>query len=405
MWNRLLTWITCFCLLFSCGCGKKEPNPDAAVSPKPETAELSEQIFGMWFSYIEYRDLCQGMSEEEFSSFCSEAVKNMQSIGINRLYLHAAAFTDAFYDSEIYPRTAVLPDIDYDPFLIFSKTARASGMKVEAWINPMRSVTVSEAVNLPEDFIIRRWIEENNERVRQSGDRYYLNPAYPEVRALIVSVAEEIMNRYEIDGIHMDDYFYPYDTERNFDAYVFSLEQEKNPELTLEEFRTANTDQMVKELHDAVKRKNPKLMFDISPAGNIENCLTMIYANPYHWAQQGTVDYILPQIYWGYLHPIKPFEPTLEEWLKVVEGTKTALVPGLAAYRIGVYQNVSNDDTINREFIENTDLMARQVETSLQHGCMGTAFFSYASFFAPTEETAENVEKEIIHIKNLAGLN
>jgi uncharacterized lipoprotein YddW (UPF0748 family) len=345
------------------------------------------------------------MNEEQFSAFCDQAVENMKSIGVNRMYLHAVAFTDAFYDSKIYPATNVLPGIDYDPFLIFSKKARNAGIKVEAWINPMRSVTVEEMAEIPEDFIIRKWVSENNERVRQSGTRYYLNPAYPEVRELIVSVVKELMEKYELDGIHMDDYFYPYGTEKNFDAYIYSLAQEENPELTLEEFRTSNTDQMVREIHDAVKAKDPTLLFDISPAGNIENCLTLLFANPYHWAEEHLVDYISPQIYWGYLHPVKPFEPTVEEWLNVVEGTGVALVPGLAAYRIGTAENVSSSEEANKEFQDNDDMMVRQIQTALEKGCKGIVFFSYQSFFAPEADAAENVEKEIIHIKTLAGLN
>ena len=133
--------------------------------------------------------------------------------------------------------------------------------------------------------------------------------------------------------------------------------------------------------------------------------MTLLFANPYHWAQEHLVDYISPQIYWGYLHPIKPFEPTLEEWLAVVEGTGVDLVPGLAAYRIGIAENISSEEEANKEFQDNDDMMVRQIQTSLEKGCKGIVFFSYSSFFAPDAEVAEIVEKEIIHIKTLAGLN
>ena len=384
------------------GCSSKpaeEPqvNNEAALEVIDEE---QEPVIGIWFSYLEYQRMCQGMTEEEFREFCEEAVSNMKDLGINTLYLHTIAFTDAFYDSSIYPQTAILPDIDYDPYAIFSTAAKEAGLAVHAWINPMRSVTVEEAENLPEDFIIRTWIDSNDERVRQNNGRYYLNPAYPEVRALIGSVVQELLEKYHPDGIHLDDYFYPYDTQKNFDAYIYSLAQEEQEDLTLEDFRMANVDQMVKELHDIVKEFDEKVEFGISPAGNIDNCIQLLYANPYHWVEQGTVDYLIPQIYWGFLHPIKPFEPTLQEWKAVVGDSDVRLLTGLAAYAIGVRYQLSEDEDVNMEWVSHDDMMASQTEVSLAEGCDGVVYFSYSSFFAPDEETIEIVENEIIHIKS-----
>ena len=284
------------------------------------------------------------MDEEEFTAYVQNAVSNMNDLGINALYLHAVAFTDAIYDSAIYPRASYMSNTDYDPYAIFAAEAEKNGIAVHAWINPMRSVKVDEVQSLPEDFIIRRWIAKNDERVRQVGDRYYLNPAYPEVRQLICSVVSELMEKYHPAGIHMDDYFYPYETAKNFDAYIYSTAQEENPSLTLEEFRTANVDEMVKELHDTVKAFDADMEFGISPAGNIDNCISLLFGNPYHWVEQGTVDYLIPQIYWGYLHPVKPFEPTWQEWLQVKGSSDVRLMAGLAAYVIGARVSVSSDN-------------------------------------------------------------
>ncbi len=383
-----------------CAC-RSETVKEPEASETPVTEEVRPKTIGMWFSYLEYRALCSGMSEEEFRAFVDTAVENMNDLGVNTLYLHAVAFTDSFYDSAVYPRTAVLGEISYDPFAIFSKKAKEAGMQVHAWINPMRSVTVEEAGSLSQDFVIRRWIESNDERVRQNGDRYYLNPAYPEVRELIVSVAEELMEKYDIDGIHLDDYFYPYNTQNNFDAYIYSLAKQENENLSLQDFRIQNTDRMIKELHDAVKQKDETLIFSVSPAGNLDNCINLLFADPRHWVEQGTVDCLIPQIYWGFLHPIKPFEPTLQEWKAITEGSDVDLMPGLAAYVIGASQNLSEDESVNNEWVDNDDMMARQMEVSFKKGCPGVVFFSYSSFFAPDPDTTEIVENEIIHIKNV----
>ena len=398
MASKLLRFLLA-CVLFLSGCGISSSGNEPAVTPEP-TVETESHSIGMWFSYLEYRDLCYGMSAEDFEAFTKTAVANMQELGVNNLYLHAVAFTDAFYDSKIYPRTAVLGDIDYDPFAIFAASAKDAGIKVHAWINPMRSIAVDEVERLPQDSLIRKWIESNDERVRQNGDRYYLNPAYPEVRELIVSVAKELAETYDIDGIHMDDYFYPYNTEKNFDAYIYSRAKKEQEDLSLEDFRRRNTDRMVQEIHDAVKGVNADLVFSISPAGNLDNCINLLYADPSHWVQQKTVDVLIPQIYWGFLHPIKPFEPTLQEWKSITDGSEVKLQIGLAAYVIGARQNLSEEESINNEWVEHDDMMARQMEVSFQEGCDGVVFFSYSSFFAPDPDTTSIVENEIIHIKN-----
>ena len=400
---KLLLSILLGVSLSACRSGQNENSPAAVESPAETSPE--KKTIGMWFSYLEYRSMCSGMSEEEFRVFVDTAVQNMQDLGINTLYLHAVAFTDAFYDSAIYPRTAVLGEIAYDPFAIFSMRAKDAGMQVHAWINPMRSVTVEEAGSLPEDFVIRKWIESNDERVRQNGDRYYLNPAYPEVRELITSIARELIEKYDIDGIHLDDYFYPYNTENNFDAYVYSLAKQENETLSLQDFRIQNTDRMIRELYEMVKQADPNLIFSVSPAGNLDNCVNLLFADPRHWVEQGTVDCLIPQIYWGFLHPIKPFEPTLQEWKTITDGFDVDLMPGLAAYVIGAPQNLSEDETVNKEWVDNDDMMARQMELSFKEGCPGVVFFSYSSFFAPDPDTLEIVENEIIHIKNVISAN
>ena len=403
MLRKVLPLLLAGSILLYGGCGNHtaDSSKDSASSGSAQPEADRSETVGVWFSYLEYKGYCSEMDEEEFTAYVQNAVSNMNDLGINTLYLHAVAFTDAIYDSAIYPRASYMSNTDYDPYAIFAAEAEKNGIAVHAWINPMRSVKVDEVQSLPEDFIIRRWIAKNDERVRQVGDRYYLNPAYPEVRQLICSVVSELMEKYHPAGIHMDDYFYPYETAKNFDAYIYSTAQEENPSLTLEEFRTANVDEMVKELHDTVKAFDADMEFGISPAGNIDNCISLLFGNPYHWVEQGTVDYLIPQIYWGYLHPVKPFEPTWQEWLQVKGSSDVRLMAGLAAYVIGARVSVSSDnEEANLEWVNHDDMMARQMETVFTQGGDGVVFFSYSSLFSPDEETTEIVENEILHIKN-----
>ena len=334
-----------------------------------------------------------GQSEEEFRQEIKDALTNMEFIGVNTVYVHAVAYTDAFYNSSIYPRTKFLPDIDYDPLKIFVEEANSKNMEVEAWVNPLRSISVEEAEELEDTFILKQWINENNERIRQVNGRYYLNPAYQEVKDLLLSVIEEILDNYDVKGIHFDDYFYPDGAQDKFDAYIYS-QAIKETDISRTEFRQNCINDLVKQVSDLCKEK--EVRFTISTSGNNENNLTIYYANPQAWVEQGTVDMLIPQIYWGFDHPIKPYVSTLEEFLAITDGSNTQLMAGLAAYKVGTKDSFAQAG--ENEWLDNTDILARETTTALQKGCVGVAYFRYGSLFKPSEEVKESVENEIIHI-------
>ena len=369
------------------GCGGES----TAASPAPEE---DRTVYGIWWSYQEYEKYCTDLDEETYRTVIQNACDNLKDLGINTVYIHAVSYTDAFYRSDIYPFTTHLGSCDYDPLAVWVKLAHANDLKIEAWVNPMRSILVSETDSLPDDFIVKQWIRENNERIRQVNDRYYLNPAYQECRDLITSVVKEIARNYDVDGIHMDDYFYPEGTEDNFDAYVFSKAQEENEELDRSTFRINNVRELVKEIHDTVKSAKSDLRYGISPAGNMENNLLFYYADPSQWVKDGTVDYLEPQIYWGFEHPVKPYESTLEAWMEITEGTDVQMLPGLAAYKI------NTADAGTTEWQDNDDILARQTQMAMEKGCDGVVYFDYEALFDPAEENKEIVENEFLHIKN-----
>ena len=196
------------------------------------------------------------------------------------------------------------------------------------------------------------------------------------------------------------------DQPQAIDRLVEGLEEGKKEQVlegatgTGKTFTMANVDQLVKEIHDAVKAVNPSIRFGISPAGNNDNNHSLYYAYPEDWVAQGTVDYLIPQIYWGFLHPVKPYESTLQEWLKITEGSDVLLMPGLAAYSIGETYDLGSKKA-NREWVTNDDMLERQTAMALDtYGCSGVVYYSYSSLWAPTEDTKKIVENEIVHIKN-----
>ena len=374
----------CMFLFGFSSCAKEE----TATAPIPK-----ENVFGMWFSYLDYQEVIGVVDEETFKTKVDEILDNMESIGINTIYLHAVAFTDSLYESNIYPRSKDVSS-DYDPFKIWVEKAHARNIKVEAWINPFRSKLVGQEEELSPT--LQEWIKGNDERVRIVDGRYYLNPAYPEVSELICSVAQELIDKYKVDGIHLDDYFYPENTKSKFDAYIYS-EATEIMSISREDFRRNAVNQIVENLYLTVKKKNKGIKFGISTAGNNDNNYNLYFADIRAWIEKGTIDYRSPQIYWGFNHPTKPFTPTFEEFKGLITNPNIALYAGLAAYKVGT-QDQWAASAVN-EWIDNSDILTREMEYTMQNGGQGVAYFRYASLFQPNAEVQGNVEKEIINIK------
>lgn len=380
--RKFIAFLTVIFILTGCLTNKKE---------EVEIASFNDIVIkGIWFSYVDYRDNMQGLNEEAFINKVKDIVNNCSELGINTIYVHAVSFTDAFYNSSIYPKTAILPGIEYDPLKIFIEEAHKKQIRVEAWINPMRSVSVEEVNSLDDGFVIKQWINEGKPYIRLVENRYYLNPAYEEANDLVVSVVKEIIDNYEVDGIHMDDYFYPEKATEDFDSEMLCSGCD------LAEFRKNNVNNLVSLINKEVKKNN--LIFGISPAGNMDYSINTIYGDFNMWIDTGIVDYLIPQIYWGYGHPTKPFLKTLEEWMATVEGSDVKMIIGLAGYKIGVEDQYAKE--ASNEWVENSDMLARQYMDAINLGSKGVSVFSYQSLFYPSEELSEHVKKEVENLKN-----
>lgn len=334
---------------------------------KPETQESTSAVTentyvplnydyqkATWLPYVEFTECMQGKSKEEFSAAITELLEEQAIRGINTIYFHVHPEGDAYYKSEIYPCGAFI-DGDYDPLQIVLDIAHSMDISVHAWINPYRMQTIEKMETLPDDFIIKQWINSNNPMVRQVGNRWYLNPAYDAVTNLICDTAKEIMENYDVDGIHIDDYFYP-DTAPEFDIEAF----EADGSTDLAEWRRDNITSMVQALYNTVKEYDSRLKFGISPQGNIDSDYNTQYADVELWtANQGYADYIVPQIYYGFANEVCPFTETLERWEKLAQNGEVSLVIGLAEYKINKFDKWAGISGEN-EFIENPETIDRQ---------------------------------------------
>lgn len=341
---------------------------------------------GMWFSYLEYERIMKGQSEEVFTGYVREAFDNMLSVGVNTVYVQLRPFGDAYYESDIFPKGSCLTG-SYDPLEIMVKEAHSRGLSVHGWINPMRLMTSGQMSELPSSYTIKQWFDSGVNMYEYDG-RMYLDPSKAEVRELICAGVTEILEKYDVDGIQIDDYFYPTaDPEWDRESFAGCGEA-----VSQEEFRRNAVTQMVKEIYSAVHRANSSAVFGISPSGNAEADYSQLFADVYLFCGSGDCcDYICPQIYYGLAHESRPFEETLLEW-KEMCCESVSLVAGIGAYKAGTEDAYAGSG--KNEWKDNSDIISKEMKIAADNSC-GTALFRYDSLFSPAPEVKKSVEEEL----------
>lgn len=364
-------------LILLAGCSVQYPSaestPESYIQEKeqlwltPPEQEDSGFVHARWFSYMDYADYMTGRSEEEFREAVRERYTAAKAEGIDTLYLHVHPCGDAYYRSDIFP-SGVCLDGDYDPFEIMTEEAHSLGLDVHAWINPLRCQTAEQMQALPDSFIVKQWT--GTGQAKLTGDRWYLDPSYPEVRQLVCDCAAELLDRYDTEGIHIDDYFYP-TTDTEWDRGEFGAYGAAD----LAQWRRDNITAMVKALYDTVKAHDSRAEFSISPQGNIAADYDTQYADVRLWGgTAGYCDTIIPQLYYGFLNETCPFEPTLRQWEEIVSGSGVKLVIGLAEYKQGKADKWAGAAGEN-EWISDSGIIERQKAMTEQSSAFGWALY------------------------------
>jgi len=351
-----------------------------------------DKMKAIWISQFDFRAVyCMGNKQRDRKSYkellCT-ALDNIVALGFNTVIVQMRPNADSFYPSEYYPWSHFINGeygkfAKYDPIKIFIDEAHKRKLSFQAWINPMRGMTVDDAEKLDPAYPMARWIKDKNcQRYLFIGDyankkAYYLNVYYEEVRNLIINGAAEIVRYYNVDGVHMDDYFYPGNDEA-MDDLEFAEEKAKNPEYTLEEMRYESLSKLVSGIYTAVKAENKNVLYGIAPAGNLTNVRKNYYADVDTWCgTPGYIDYIMPQIYWGFEHPICPFAETYQLWADLCCNDVKYMV-GLT-YANAIY---GYDGTPYEEFKKNKAVYRKTFEyLNSQKSFEGFSVFCYQYFY------------------------
>jgi uncharacterized lipoprotein YddW (UPF0748 family) len=260
-----------------------------------------------------------------------EQIRGLRELGCNALFFQVVSNMDALYPSRLLPWSAVLTgtegrDPGYDPLAIAVRTAHQCGMQVHAWINPLRVCRDDTSPHAMNHVSV-----EHPEWVQNYKHKLYLDPGNPEVVEFLKQIAGEILSNYDVDGLHIDDYFYPEGLQKDGEGWKNDMYERYGNGQKLEDWRYGTINNVVRALCDATHAAGQHLVFGVSPSGRLVNTCRL-YADPRMWVNEGTVDYVAPQIYWAIGRTdAAAFEQVLESWRFIAKGVPVYV--GIAAYK------------------------------------------------------------------------
>ena len=351
---------------------------------------------GIFLSYIEYLEYFQGKDCNNIKKQIDNIMVELKDNYINRIYLQVRPFSDSIYNSNIFPFSHTISgvqgeDIGLDVLDYFLKVAHKENIEIHAWINPYRISNYTDISFLSEDNPAFHWLKTNHVKIIEGKGIYY-NPASSEVKELIINGVIEIVKKYDVDGILFDDYFYP-DNTIDLDNY-----KEVENTISLTDFRLSQVNELVSNIYKKIKEINSDILFGISPDGNINNNYDDHYADVKKWiSEDGYVDYIMPQIYYGFIHESKPFIATINEWNNLIKN-KVELIPVLALYKSGE-PDLYAGSGIN-EWVEEDDIIKKQIQVSRNmSNYIGFSIFRYD--YLIRNQKSVNLQNEIYNFQSL----
>lgn len=307
----------------------------AAQPPKHE-------FRGAWIATVFNLDWPRAATPAEQQAELLLLLDRLEEAGINAVFFQVRSACDALYDSPLEPwsfwltgRQGLAPDPWYDPLAFAVREAHRRGMELHAWFNPYRA-QASTAYEASADHVTRT----HPEWLLQFGQLRTLDPGRAAVRNYVTRVIMDVARRYDIDGVHFDDYFYPYPPNQISTEDAATFAEESRGFASLSEWRRDNVNIFIAQVADSLRARKPALKFGVSPFGIWKNGVPegihgldsydVIFADPTAWLAAGTVDYLVPQLYWPFDGP-QDYDKLASWWAEQVRGRH--LYTGHALYR------------------------------------------------------------------------
>lgn len=352
-----------------------ETAPDATPAPTATAEPTAAAPYrAVWVSYLEWQQV-DFSTPETFSGDIAVILDNIRNLGATVVLAQVRPFGDALYPSSYYPFSHLCTgqqgrDPGYDPLALLVQAAHDRGLALEAWVNPYRiqagltpALCGASPAKLHPDW------------VKYTDTGAYLDPANTAVRQYIADAVGELCANYDVDGIHFDDYFYP-TTDPAFDAADYAA---SGTALTRDDWRRENVNALVELCHATARRYGVR--FGVAPVGDPEQNYALQYSDAARWLRQGTVDYLMPQLYWGQEY-VKDGDTSHSlawlagAWAALPRAAGVRLYAGLGAYRIGA----GDGSDAGSEWVSGRAL-ADQLNLLDRLGVQGAGLYRYASLF------------------------
>ena len=382
-----------------------KPLPYSFMDPErkivlPETYYRRQNEFrAFWISTVANLDFPLCKTPAEYEMRFRQLVRCAADAGFNAIFFQVRPCNDAFYKSRYNPWSRYLTGKEgtafpgnYDPLPFMIRECHNAGMTFHAWLNPYRIAGKSKLSK--HNYLAG--LHRNNFAVRNPDsvltvpledgqhDMHFLDPGDPQVLVFLINTVKELLTNYDLDGIHMDDYFYPYEPMGTQDNATYRRYAPKGMDIA--SWRRNNTDRLVQNLGQLIRKHNrdtgKSVRFGISPFGIWANitppcpaepaamrrwqklqCSPLgsetkghqshyeLYANTRKWVKNNWIDYVIPQVYWGFSNPAAPFAAVVDWWAETVRGTQVTLYIGIGAYRMGVNEDCLSEDELSNQVI------------------------------------------------------
>lgn len=393
----------------------------------PEYVFKENDVRGCWISNVANIDTPNNLEKDDYKKYLIGILETMQSYNMNTAVFQVRPLNDAYYPSDLNPWSRFITgtegkDPGFDVLEFFINEAKKRNIKVHAWMNPYRvsNVSVTDG-KITKDEYLSSLDEKNFARkhpehtILDGTGKIILSPSHKEVIEFVSESILEVARKYDVEGVHIDDYFYPYAKIKEDDERNDYLKYRDGENQSFDDFRRSNVDKMIKMVHDKLKaleqETNKKVEFGISPfavyrtnssiradgwekgsynASSALQCYSELYSDVYKWMKEGWIDYVVPQDYFSFDRKDVSYHDVVWWWSNICNETKTKLYIGQGLYQMGSKEGWACETWQNKEEIAN----------QLKFNCnfpnvLGTIFFTYRDLVPGQNEIKDAALKDI----------
>lgn len=390
------------CVLLMAGCGGEKgegpvnpptPGQGGGNKPKPSTGETAvlpaKDFRAAWVPTVWNLDWPQNQTTETGQkALFTQYLNKLQELHMNAMFFQVRPRGDVFWESQYEPWSRSITGTEgqkpsYDVLQWMIDECHKHGIAFHAWINPYRIAT---GTNPTISSMIPQKLQKKYQKV------VIYNPAMPETRERIANIVKELLQKYDVDGIHFDDYFYPaleagesMNDNAEYQKYGSNFRD-------INTFRRAMVDSMVTKVQRTIREVKPSAVFSISPAGNLNNNLNQLFSDVPLWCRKGWVDVIIPQLYWS---TSTYFPSRLNDFITQCNG-KNKLMVGY-----GLYRFESGDNS----YPDNSDLMRQMTMAYGKKQIIGSAFYRAKDLLDNPKNIDEVIAKKFAKLALLPYLS